>query len=200
MHATCRLAHRKRVACLADVLLSMTTADLFDSDFAAEPTPPTEPAQRAAALREQLHHHGHLYYVLDAPSIPDAEYDKLFKELQALEAAHPELRAPDSPTQRVGGQVLDGFATVKHVVPMLSIRTETDTDASGAEAFDTRIRKELGLSDTDPLVDYVAELKFDGLAMSLRYENGVLMQAATRGDGETGEDVTQNIRTIGQIP
>ena len=178
----------------------MTTADLFDSDFAAEPTPPKEPAQRAAALREQLHHHGHLYYVLDAPSIPDAEYDKLFKELQALETAHPELRTPDSPTQRVGGQVLDGFATVKHVVPMLSIRTETDTDASGAEAFDARIRKELGLTEADPLVDYVAELKFDGLAMSLRYEHGVLVQAATRGDGETGEDVTQNIRTIGQIP
>jgi len=178
----------------------MTTADLFDSDFAAEPTPPTKPAQRAAALREQLHHHGHLYYVLDAPSIPDAEYDKLFKELQALEAAHPELRTPDSPTQRVGGQVLDGFATVKHVVPMLSIRTETDTDASGAEAFDARIRKELGLTEADSLVDYVAELKFDGLAMSLRYEHGVLVQAATRGDGETGEDVTQNIRTIGQIP
>jgi len=200
MHATCRPVRRKRVACSADVLLSMTTADLFDSDFAAEPTPLNEPAQRAAVLREQLHHHGHLYYVLDAPSIPDAEYDKLFKELQALEAAHPELRTPDSPTQRVGGQVLDGFATVKHVVPMLSIRTETDTDASGAEAFDTRIRKELGLSDPDPLVDYVAELKFDGLAMSLRYEHGVLVQAATRGDGETGEDVTQNIRTIGQIP
>jgi len=178
----------------------MTTADLFDSDFAAEPTPSTEPAQRAAALREQLHHHGHLYYVLDAPSIPDAEYDQLFKELQALEADHPELRTPDSPTQRVGGQVLDGFATVKHVVPMLSIRTETDTEASGAEAFDTRIRKELGLTEADPLVDYVAELKFDGLAMSLRYEHGVLVQAATRGDGETGEDVTQNIRTIGQIP
>jgi DNA ligase (NAD+) len=178
----------------------MTTADLFDSDFAAEPTPPTEPAQRAAALRAQLHHHGHQYYVLDAPSIPDAEYDKLFKELQALEAAHPELRTADSPTQRVGGQVLDGFASVKHVVPMLSIRTETDTDASGAEAFDARIRKELGLTEADPLVDYVAELKFDGLAMSLRYEHGVLVQAATRGDGETGEDVTQNIRTIGQIP
>ncbi|MEY4122493.1 MAG: ligase, partial [Pseudomonadota bacterium] len=178
----------------------MTTADLFDSDFAADPTPASSLAQRAAALREQLHHHAHQYYVLDAPTIPDAEYDRLFKELQALEAAHPELLTPDSPTQRVGGKALDSFASVKHVVPMLSIRTETDTEASGAEAFDTRIRKELGLTDTDPLVDYVAELKFDGLAMSLRYENGVLVQAATRGDGETGEDVTQNIRTIGQIP
>jgi DNA ligase (NAD+) len=100
----------------------------------------------------------------------------------------------------VGGKPLDSFASVKHAMPMLSIRTETDTEASGAEAFDTRIRKELGLRDTDPAVDYVAELKFDGLAMSLRYEQGVLVQAATRGDGDMGEDVTHNIRTIGQIP
>jgi DNA ligase (NAD+) len=183
----------------------MSTADLF-SGSAANPTDGSDAnghkdvAVRAAELRAQLHHHGHQYYVLDAPTIPDAEYDRLFKELQALEAAHPELLAPDSPTQRVGGKPLDSFASVKHVVPMLSIRTETDTEASGAEAFDTRIRKELGLTEADPLVDYVAELKFDGLAMSLRYENGVLVQAATRGDGETGEDVTQNIRTIGQIP
>jgi DNA ligase (NAD+) len=185
----------------------MSTADLFGSDAnghvggsAANPSNSNDVAARAAVLREQLHHHGHQYYVLDAPTIPDAEYDRLFKELQALEAAHPELLTPDSPTQRVGGMPLDSFASVKHVVPMLSIRTETDTEASGAEAFDTRIRKELGLTDADPLVDYVTELKFDGLAMSLRYENGVLVQAATRGDGEMGEDVTQNIRTIGQIP
>ena len=163
-------------------------------------TPTQDVAVRATALREQLHHHGHQYYVLDAPTIPDAEYDRLFKELQALEAAHPELLTSDSPTQRVGGKPLDSFASVKHVVPMLSIRTETDTEASGAEAFDIRIRKELGLTEAHSLVDYVAELKFDGLAMSLRYEHGVLVQAATRGDGETGEDVTQNIRTIGQIP
>ncbi len=160
----------------------------------------TPPAARAAQLRAQLHHHGHLYYVLDAPTIPDAEYDRLFKELQALEAAHPELITPDSPTQRVGGKPLDAFVSVRHAMPMLSIRTETDTEASGAEAFDARIRKELSLTESDPLVDYVAELKFDGLAMSLRYEQGVLVQAATRGDGEMGEDVTQNIRTIGQIP
>ncbi|BDU55553.1 NAD-dependent DNA ligase LigA [Limnohabitans sp. TEGF004] len=185
----------------------MSTADLFGSDAnarvggsAANPSNGNDVAARAAELREQLHHHGHQYYVLDAPTIPDAEYDRLFKELQAIEAAHPELLTPDSPTQRVGGKPLDSFASVKHVVPMLSIRTETDTEASGAEAFDTRIRKELALAEADPLVDYVAELKFDGLAMSLRYENGVLVQAATRGDGETGEDVTQNIRTIGQIP
>jgi DNA ligase (NAD+) len=147
-----------------------------------------------------LHHHAHAYYTLDAPEIPDAEYDRLFRELQALESAHPELVTPDSPTQRVGGKVLDAFAAVRHRVPMLSIRTETDTEASGAEAFDARIRKELGLPESEPPVQYVAELKFDGLAMSLRYENGVLVQAATRGDGETGEEVTANIRTIGQIP
>jgi len=185
----------------------MSTADLFSGSAAnsndgsdANANANEDAAQRAAELRKQLHHHGHQYYVLDAPTIPDAEYDRLFKELQALEAAHPELLTPDSPTQRVGGKALDSFASVKHAVPMLSIRTETDTEASGAQAFDTRIRKELGLTDADPLVDYVAELKFDGLAMSLRYEHGILVQAATRGDGETGEDVTQNIRTIGQIP
>jgi DNA ligase (NAD+) len=177
----------------------MSTADLFGG-LDANTSNGNGVADRATELREQLHHHGHQYYVLDAPTIPDAEYDRLFKELQALEAAHPELLTPDSPTQRVGGKPLDSFASVKHVVPMLSIRTETDTEASGAEAFDTRIRKELALTEADPLVDYVAELKFDGLAMSLRYENGVLVQAATRGDGEMGEEVTQNIRTIGQIP
>ncbi len=188
------------------------TPDLF-GDVSPEPTTskpsasgqstdssPLTPAARAQALRHQLHHHAHAYYTLDAPEVPDAEYDRLFRELQALESAHPELLTPDSPTQRVGGQVLDAFAPVTHRVPMLSIRTETDTEASGAEAFDTRIRKELGLSESEPPVDYVGELKFDGLAMSLRYENGVLVQAATRGDGETGEEVTANIRTIGQIP
>ncbi len=158
------------------------------------------PAVRAAALREQLHQHAHRYYVLDDPQIPDVEYDKLFKELQALEEAHPALRTPDSPTQRVMGQVLDGFAPVRHAVPMLSIRTETDTTEGGAINFDARVRRELELADDAPPIAYNAELKFDGLAINLRYENGVLVRAATRGDGETGEDVTQNIRTIGQIP
>ena len=155
---------------------------------------------RIQELAQLLHAHAYSYYVLDEPTIPDAEYDRLFKELQTLEAQHPELLTPDSPTQRVGGKALSQFASVRHKVPMLSIRTETDTEATGAKNFDIRVRKELGLLDTDPPVEYVAELKFDGLAMSLRYENGVLVQAATRGDGETGEDVTQNIRTIGQIP
>jgi DNA ligase (NAD+) len=151
-------------------------------------------------LRAQLQLYGHQYYVLDEPTIPDAEYDRLFKELQVLEAAHPELLSADSPTQRVGGKPLAQFASVRHKIPMLSIRTETDTESTGAQNFDARVRKELGLKADDPPVEYVAELKFDGLAMSLRYESGVLVQAATRGDGEVGEDVTQNIRTINQIP
>ncbi len=176
----------------------MATKDLF-----AQPESSPQPASaaaRVAALHAELHLHAHRYYVLDEPTIPDAEYDKLFRALQALEAAHPELLTPDSPTQRVGGKPLDQFASVRHKVPMLSIRTETDTEATGAQNFDARVRKELGLAESDPAVEYVAELKFDGLAMSLRYENGVLVQAATRGDGEVGEDVTQNIRTINQIP
>jgi DNA ligase (NAD+) len=167
------------------------TDDLFDQ---------VTPAERVQALRVQLHHHAHRYYVLDEPEIPDAEYDKLFQELQALEAAHPELASPDSPTRRVGGAVLAQFASVRHAVPMLSIRTETDTEATGAQAFDARLRRELGLSAADPDLNYVAELKFDGLALNLRYERGSLVQAATRGDGEQGEDVTQNIFTIRQIP
>ncbi len=155
---------------------------------------------RVQTLHTLLHTYAHQYYVQDVPQVPDAEYDRLFQELQAIEVAHPEWITPDSPTQRVGGKPLDQFASVRHAVPMLSIRTETDTQASGAHNFDARVRKELGLAETDPPVEYVAELKFDGLAMNLRYEHGVLVQAATRGDGETGEDVTQNIRTIGQIP
>jgi DNA ligase (NAD+) len=151
-------------------------------------------------LHIALHKHAHNYYVLDEPTIPDAEYDKLFAELQSIETAHPELRTADSPTQRVGGKPMPEFATVRHAMPMLSIRTETDTEASGAESFDARIRKDLSLQEGDATIEYVAELKFDGLAMSLRYEQGVLVQAATRGDGEFGEDVTHNIRTIGQIP
>ncbi|MDP2016747.1 NAD-dependent DNA ligase LigA [Hydrogenophaga sp.] len=164
--------------------------------FAAGPSP----AERAAELRAQLHHHAHRYYTLDDPEIPDAEYDRLFRELQAIEAAHPELLTSDSPTQRVGGRVLDAFTPVRHRVPMLSINTETDTEPSGARNFDTRVRRALGLQEADAPVDYVAELKFDGLAMSLRYEGGVLVQAATRGDGEVGEEVTTNIRTIQQVP
>ena len=156
--------------------------------------------QMCQQLHQKLHLHAHQYYVLDAPQIPDAEYDRLFQQLQALEQQYPQLRTPDSPTQRVGGKPLPEFAPVRHAVPMLSIRTETDTEATGAQNFDARVRRELGLAESDAPVEYVAEPKFDGLAINLRYENGVLVQAATRGDGENGEDVTQNIRTVGQIP
>ncbi len=155
---------------------------------------------RATALRQAIEGHNHAYYVLDAPTVPDAEYDRLFRELQSLEAQYPELAVSDSPTQRVGGTPLDAFPKVRHALPMLSIRTETDTSAAGARAFDTRVRKELGLTESDPPVEYHAELKFDGLALSLRYEHGVLVQAATRGDGETGEDVLNNVRTLHAIP
>ena len=176
----------------------MATPDMFARLEASEASNPD--AERAASLRQQLHSHAHRYYVLDDPQIPDAEYDKLFRELEALEASHPELLCADSPTQRVGGKPLGQFASVRHKVPMLSIRTETDTEATGAQNFDARVRRELGLKAEDPAVAYVAELKFDGLAMNLRYEAGVLVQAATRGDGEMGEEVTQNMRTVRQIP
>jgi DNA ligase (NAD+) len=163
--------------------------------------PPAVPDPiRIEQLRQTLREYAQAYYVLDAPRIPDAEYDRLFQELQTLEAQHPELVTPDSPTQRVGGRPLEQFASVRHAVPMLSIRTETDTQASGAQNFDARVRRELGLDESASALEYVAEPKFDGLAINLRYEQGLLVQAATRGDGETGEDVTQNIRTIGQIP
>ena len=167
---------------------------------APEPTDKAQAAIEVEALRTRLNHWAHQYYVQDAPTVPDAEYDRAYRELQALEAAHPGLITPDSPSQRVIGAVMDGLAPVRHAVPMLSIHTETDTEATGAQAFDARVRRELGLSDADPAIEYVAEPKFDGLAMSLRYENGRLVQAATRGDGEVGEDVTHNVRTIRQIP
>ncbi|ACK54930.1 MAG TPA: NAD-dependent DNA ligase LigA [Thauera aminoaromatica] len=172
--------------------------DLFAEDGRGETA--ADAAARAAALRAEIARHDHAYYVLDAPTIPDAEYDRLFRELQAIERAYPALRSADSPTQRVGGKALAQFATVRHRVPMLSISTETDTEASGAFAFDARVRRALGLDEDDAAVAYAAELKFDGLAISLRYEDGVLVQAATRGDGETGEDVTSNVRTVKAIP
>ncbi len=159
-----------------------------------------EVTRRAALLRKQIAEYDYWYYVKDLPRVPDAEYDKLFRELQAIESQHPELLTPDSPTQRVGGKPLDMFQPVRHAVPMLSIRTETDISDQGAVAFDARVRRELGLNENDPPIEYVCELKFDGLAINLRYEQGELKQAATRGDGETGEDVTLNVRTIHQIP
>ncbi|MDP2881007.1 MAG: NAD-dependent DNA ligase LigA [Azonexus sp.] len=155
---------------------------------------------RAAELRAELERHNHAYYVLDTPTIPDAEYDKLFCELQGLEAEYPELLTADSPTQRVGGKPLKEFGSVRHEVPMLSIETKTDAEVSGALTFDRQVRQKLKMAGNETPIEYIAELKFDGLAISLRYENGVLVRGATRGDGETGEDVTQNIRTVHQIP
>ncbi len=174
----------------------------MQSDLFSAPAPDSQ-AQAATeieALRAQLDRWAHEYYVLDAPSVPDGEYDRVYQRLERLEAEHPGLVTPESPTQRVLGSAMQGLAPVRHAVPMLSIRTETDTEASGAQAFDARIRRELGLQEADPPVEYVAEPKFDGLAMGLRYEDRRLVQAATRGDGEVGEDVTHAIRTIRQIP
>jgi len=162
--------------------------------------PEHDPAARVEALRATLGRHAQLYYVQDAPEIPDAEYDRLFAELQALEATFPELLTPDSPTQRVIGTVLEGLQPVRHAVPMLSIQTERDTTEASAYRFDARVRRALELDDAAPPVAYCAELKFDGLAINLRYEAGRLVQAATRGDGETGEDVTHTIATIATIP
>ncbi len=182
---------------------SSASDPLSQSDLFAAPTPGEASDaewRRAESLRRALHYHAWRYYVLDDPEIPDVEYDRLFAELQAIEARHPDWITPDSPTQRVGGCPLEGFTPVRHTAPMLSIRTETDTEAGAALAFDARIRKDLALGPDDPPVVYVAEPKFDGLAIGLLYEQGVLVRAATRGDGETGEDVTQNIRTIGQVP
>jgi DNA ligase (NAD+) len=156
--------------------------------------------ERAQALRAALERHNRLYYVDDRPEITDEEYDSLFNELKDIEEKFIELRTPDSPTQRVGGAPREELVPVRHAVPMRSIRTETDTEDMGAAKFDARIRRELGLPPEDPPIEYAVELKFDGLAISLRYEHGELAQAATRGDGETGEDVTENVRTIRSIP
>ncbi|HEX4328780.1 MAG TPA: NAD-dependent DNA ligase LigA [Burkholderiales bacterium] len=161
---------------------------------AARSEVPDEAGARAAQLREQLARHNYAYYVQDAPSVPDAEYDRLFRELQGLEEQFPALRTPDSPTQRVGGAPASAFAPVEHRTPMLSLNNAFTEEE--LLAFDKRVRDGLKVDS----VEYSAELKFDGLAMSLTYENGVLVQAATRGDGATGEDVTANVKTIRVIP
>lgn len=148
-------------------------------------------------LIEQIQHHDHRYYVLDDPEVSDAEYDRLFRQLQELETAHPELIREDSPTQRVGGQPLDDFGKIKHRVPMLSLANAFSEE--DLIQFDQRVHKFLELSPSSPL-EYFAEVKFDGLSMSLTYENGVFVHGATRGDGETGEDVTHNLKTIRSIP
>ena len=152
-------------------------------------------ATRVAELRNQLEHHNYRYYVLDDPEIPDAEYDRMFRELQALEAAHPELSSEDSPTKRVGGAPVAGFREVRHLAPMLSL--DNAFSAEELVAFDRRIRDRL---KTDGPVEYSAETKLDGTAVSLLYENGRLVRGATRGDGQTGEEISHNVRTIESIP
>jgi len=150
--------------------------------------------KRIEQLREEIRRHDYLYYVLNQPEISDRQYDKLFAELKALEQAHPEYITPDSPTQRVSERPLEGFASVRHAVPMLSI--DNTYNADELRAFDERVRKQLGTDD----YEYVVELKIDGLAINLRYENGLLVTAATRGDGVVGDDVTANVRTIKAVP
>ncbi|MEA2189978.1 MAG: ligase, partial [Solirubrobacteraceae bacterium] len=156
-------------------------------------------ARRAAQLREELHEHGRRYYVLDDPSIGDDEYDALLDELRALEAAHPELVTPDSPTQRVGGEPVSSLPKVRHEIPMLSLANARSEEE--LRAWVTRMRTHLAREGIeDPHFEFVAEPKIDGLAISLRYEDGVLVRGATRGNGEVGEDVTHNLRTIPTIP
>ena len=178
-----------------------TTLSLFD-DLPSEGSEQNLEAiaSRMRELEKELERWNYEYYVLDAPSVPDSEYDKAFRELSELEKAHPNLKSAASPTERVGGAARSDLTKVRHAVPMLSIHTETDFEAAGARAFDERVRKALDLSDNDEPVEYDVELKFDGLAMNLRYESGVLVSAATRGDGLVGEDVTANVKTIRTIP
>ncbi|MCW8825237.1 MAG: NAD-dependent DNA ligase LigA, partial [Gammaproteobacteria bacterium] len=165
--------------------------DLFDS----VPEPNSDSiTEQIEKLKEQLRYHNHRYYVLDDPEIPDAEYDRLFRELQQLEQQHPELLTQDSPTQRVGGRPLARFDEVVHAIPMLSLGNVFSDEELGD--FNQRVTQGLGVEQ----VDYCVEPKLDGLAISLRYEAGELVQGATRGDGATGENVTQNIRTIQAIP
>jgi DNA ligase (NAD+) len=154
-----------------------------------------DPAARVAQLRELIEHHNYRYHVLDDPEIPDVEYDRLFRELQKLEAAHPELYSEDSPTRRVGGSPVAGFSTARHLLPMLSL--ENAFSADELRAFDRRVRERLKAGDP---IEYAAETKLDGAAISLIYEHGRLVRGATRGDGQTGEDVTHNVRTIESVP
>ena len=153
------------------------------------------PADRIEALRREIQRHEELYYVHAQPEISDSEFDALMVELRALEAAHPELITPDSPSQRVGGRPAEGFVTVEHQVPMLSL--DNAFDEGDLRAFDERVRKGLGGVAS---AAYVCELKIDGLSISLLYEDGRLVRGATRGDGVRGEDVTANVRTIRAIP
>jgi len=160
------------------------------------PKPSASAATRIASLRDEIRHHEERYYVHDDPDISDAEFDALLQELKDLEAAHPSLVTPDSPTQRVGGRPVEGFDTVEHAAPMLSLDNSYSEDE--LRAFDERVRKGIGAGDTP--VPYVVELKIDGLGIAVQYQDGRFVRGATRGDGERGEDVTANVRTIRAIP
>jgi DNA ligase (NAD+) len=155
-------------------------------------------ARRAEELRREIARHNYLYYTLDAPEITDAQYDALYRELEGIEKAFPSLVTPDSPTQRVGGAVRKEFATVRHAQPMFSLDNAFTLDA--LREFETRVRKFLKLGEDAAPLTYIVEPKLDGLAISLRYENGMFVQGATRGDGEEGEDVTANLRTVKALP
>src|SRR6478672_1482568 len=154
------------------------------------------PAERVFQLRSLIRHHEEQYYIHSSPEISDAEFDALLHELERLEAENPDLVAVDSPTQRVGGRLVEGFATVEHRAPMLSLDNAYSEDE--LRAFDERVRK--GASAGDAAIAYVAEMKIDGLSIALTYEDGRLVRGATRGDGVRGEDVTHNVRTIRAIP
>src|SRR5262247_1378817 len=156
----------------------------------------TDPQQRMNELRGAIRHHEERYYIHNAPEISDDEFDRLLHELEALEAEHPDLVTTDSPTQRVSGRPIEGFATVEHLVPMLSLDNAYNEEE--LRAFDERVRRGAGLGDTP--VAYVAEMKIDGLSLALTYQDGRLVRGATRGDGVRGEEVTANVRTIRAIP
>src|SRR5580765_7905796 len=155
-----------------------------------------QPLERILELRRLIRHHEEQYYIHDAPEVSDEEFDTLLHELEHLEADNPDLVTADSPTQRVGGRLLEGFATVEHKVPMLSLDNAYTEEE--LRAFDERVRKGAGLGDTP--VAYVAEMKIDGLSIALTYEDGRLVRGATRGDGARGDEVTVNVRTIRAIP
>ena len=155
---------------------------------------PEQAQHKISALSKEIEDHNFQYYALSSPKISDFEFDALLKELQTLEKQYPELADPNSPTQRVGGTITKNFQTVKHVYPMLSLGNTYSEEE--LQDFDGRVRKNLG----GQAFEYVCELKFDGVALGLRYENGVFVQAVTRGDGVQGDDVTANVKTIKSIP
>lgn len=167
------------------------TKDLFDDQPALQP----KAALRVAELRELLTRYNREYYELDQPSVPDAEYDRLFRELVDLEHAHPELKSDDSPTQKVGGQALDAFTQVTHETPMLSL-----DNAFAETEFDAFVHRVTERLDSASDIAFCCEPKLDGAAVSILYEDGSLVRAATRGDGQTGEDITANVRTIRNVP